>query len=41
MELISLVPRLSNWQMEGGGGEGEPGVSQIMNVRKFQTRVAP
>ena len=40
MELIILVPRLSNRQVEGGGGEGEPGVSRIMNVRKFQMRVA-
>ena len=34
-----LVPRLSNRQVGGGGGE--PGISRIMNARQFQTRVAP
>ena len=33
MELIGLVPRLSNRQADRGGGEGEPSVSRIMNVR--------
>ena len=35
----SLVPRLSS--RLGGGGCGEPGISRIMNARKFQTHVAP
>ena len=36
----SLVPRLSS-RLGGVGGCGEPGISGIMNARKFQTHFAP
>ena len=40
--LLVVYPRSQALQSASGrGGEGEPGISRVMNVCKFQTRVAP